>query len=77
MDAIEEAVKKLNHGLYGPRWCAHCKAVQPVQTFKAIGSDTTEIVGTTVTVGFAGARVCTVCHRNVDNDTLPPSERSK
>ena len=62
---IDEKVRELNQNLYGPKYCDHCQRIQPVQTFKLEGSDTMRSEGMTVTAGFTGSQVCTVCHHTV------------
>lgn len=58
---IDKASVALQLGLYGPRYCAKCDAVQPVKTYKLQGSDWTSSEGTKMAAGFIGAHVCTVC----------------
>jgi len=64
-DAEAKILREVNEKLYGPRYCANCDKVQPVETFKLNGSDTTRMEGTKLIVGFTGAYVCTVCHKAI------------
>lgn len=63
---IDKAAVALQLGLYGPRFCKHCNAVQPVMTYKLEGSDFSEANGTKITMGFTGAHVCSVCYRTIE-----------
>jgi len=65
---ITESVKKLNEGLYGPRYCQKCDKVQPVHTYEKMGTHFTKMEGTTLTEGFVGAHVCTVCHTTIGSE---------
>ena len=71
LDATTAALLVIERKLYGPRYCAHCKAVQPVLVIKMQGSDFTRYEHgpneSILHVGFAGARVCTVCQHTVED----------
>jgi hypothetical protein len=60
-----ELVAEMLNKLYGPKYCAYCDAVQPVQTYELDGSKFTRIDGTIVTSGFTGTYVCTVCYHTI------------
>jgi hypothetical protein len=63
---IDEKVAELQQKLYGPRYCEHCKQVQPVMTYKLQGTDYFESEGFKVKAGFTGAHVCQVCRHTIE-----------
>lgn len=68
-DFIADAASKVNTGLYGPRFCTNCKAVQPVITYKLEGSDYLRFEGLKCIAGFTGSHVCSVCYRPIADST--------
>jgi hypothetical protein len=73
---VSGLVNEVVTDLYGPRYCAHCKQVQPVQTYKLEGSDYSDCDGMVYKAGFTGAHVCTVCLKLITS-TVPEDECSK
>ena len=66
MSEVETALAaEIIHKLYGPRYCENCKSVQPVETYKLLGSDYSRTDGMVYTQGFTGTQVCQVCHNTI------------
>ena len=65
MNHIYEAIKDLKHKLYGPRFCPSCNEIRDVTTYELEGSHRMKTEGTTVTVSFDGAYVCTTCWKTI------------
>lgn len=59
-------IKETCDKLYGPKFCPNCNKTQPVKVYKLQGSDFTKFEGYTLTVGFTGARVCSVCLKAIE-----------
>jgi hypothetical protein len=69
---VEKAADELSSGLYGPRYCTHCKKIVQVRTYKLQGTDWVKTEGYTVKAGFIGSHVCDECLRPIEPKS--PSE---
>lgn len=66
MDEVDNLISKSYQELYGPRFCNHCKSIQPIRTYKLEKSDFTKTEGFVVTIGFTGSRICDTCLHSVE-----------
>ncbi len=63
--AMQDALISFNAKKYGPRFCASCNKVQPVEVYELQGSHKYKTEGYVLTETFTGAYVCRVCHNTI------------
>lgn len=70
MEGLSQSISDMILGLYGPKFCAHCQKIQPVNTFVLAKSEWTESETDgekrIMRSGFIGSYQCRVCMRTIE-----------
>lgn len=62
----ERIVSDLLDKIYGPKFCARCNQVQPVNVVVLAGSEWSELDGTVYKHHFTGSYQCRVCLNTIE-----------